>query len=674
MMEALSQKVLILGIDGMDPVQTKKYVQAGLMPNLEKFLERGAYREDLHMIGGQPTVTPPMWTTLGTGAYPSTHGITDFYARSEDLDVVVYNFDSRKCKAEHIWDAVVESGKKALVWHWVGAGWPPTSSAPNLHVVDGTQPTGVNIGVAEVDSEKIVIASEQTTELLYKDKLATDSKTPCYISGMVLEERDPNQRTTEEVVHSEAISTIAISPKQAAHHNMCETPLDTVFSPIKTAEGWSVVPPAGTKECTLLSSGGLIHRPCQILQNEAGIYDRVAVFKNKKATEPLAILPKDAYINNIVDEVFQNDRKIETTNRSMRVLELAEDGSALRLWMSPAMDYSIDALFSPQSLYQELLEHVGYPQPNCMAAGFDEKLIRDCLLASWEKMDQWNAAGMKYLMKQYDYSLVVSHFHNVDMIAHMLVADLKGSAKITAELAQQLYQEIYIQTDGYIGQFLELLDEGWSIMIVSDHGLVCPEHGQSTLYNGENACNAIYFKQWGYTVLKRDEQGQEIGEIDWERTTAVTNRINHIYVNLKGREKHGIVAPEDQFELEERIMTDLYSLKDPVTGHRVVALALRNKDAILLGQGGPDSGDIVYYLAEGYNGDHADCLSTTNGVCDTSCASVFMAAGAGIKHTVIDRVVRHVDVTPTAAMLLGIRMPHQCEGAPVYQILDGNFA
>lgn len=52
MMEALSQKVLILGIDGMDPVQTKKYVQAGLMPNLKKFLERGAYREDLHMIGG----------------------------------------------------------------------------------------------------------------------------------------------------------------------------------------------------------------------------------------------------------------------------------------------------------------------------------------------------------------------------------------------------------------------------------------------------------------------------------------------------------------------------------------------------------------------------------------------------------------------------------------------
>ena len=37
-MEALSQKVLILGIDGMDPLQTQKYVKMGLMLILKKFL------------------------------------------------------------------------------------------------------------------------------------------------------------------------------------------------------------------------------------------------------------------------------------------------------------------------------------------------------------------------------------------------------------------------------------------------------------------------------------------------------------------------------------------------------------------------------------------------------------------------------------------------------------
>lgn len=38
------------------------------MPNIKKFLERGAAQYDYEMIGGQPTVTPPMWTTLATGA------------------------------------------------------------------------------------------------------------------------------------------------------------------------------------------------------------------------------------------------------------------------------------------------------------------------------------------------------------------------------------------------------------------------------------------------------------------------------------------------------------------------------------------------------------------------------------------------------------------------------
>ena len=118
-------------------------------------------------------------------------------------------------------------------------------------------------------------------------------------------------------------------------------------------------------------------------------------------------------------------------------------------------------------------------------------------------------------------------------------------------------------------------------------------------------------------------------------------------------------------------MTDLYSLRDEVTGHRIVALALRNRDAALIGEGGPESGDIIYYIAEGYTADHADSLSTIDGACDTSVRSTFMAAGPGIKENYLtDRIVKHVDVTPTAAILLGVRMPAQCEGAPVYQILE----
>ena len=53
-------------------------------------------------------------------------------------------------------------------------------------------------------------------------------------------------------------------------------------------------------------------------------------------------------------------------------------------------------------------------------------------------------------------------------------------------------------------------------------------------------------------------------------------------------------------------MTALYGYKDKETQQRVVALALRNKDAALLGMSGPECGDIIYFLAEGYNFDHGD--------------------------------------------------------------------
>ena len=78
---AKSNKVFVLGVDGMDPRLAKKFLDAGKMPHFAKFLERGSAREDLVLLGGVPTITPPMWATLATGANPSTHGITCFWAK-----------------------------------------------------------------------------------------------------------------------------------------------------------------------------------------------------------------------------------------------------------------------------------------------------------------------------------------------------------------------------------------------------------------------------------------------------------------------------------------------------------------------------------------------------------------------------------------------------------------
>ena len=77
--------------------------------------------------------------------------------------------------------------------------------------------------------------------------------------------------------------------------------------------------------------------------------------------------------------------------------------------------------------------------------------------------------------------------------------------------------------------------------------------------------------------MKKDENGNDNHKIDWSKTTAVAPRGNHIYLNLKGRNPKGIVDPADQYELERKIIDDLYNYR--MNGKRIVNIALRNKDA-----------------------------------------------------------------------------------------------
>lgn len=121
-------------------------------------------------------------------------------------------------------------------------------------------------------------------------------------------------------------------------------------------------------------------------------------------------------------------------------------------------------------------------------------------------------------------------------------------------------------------------------------------------------------------------------------------------------------------------MTALYNVKHPESGKRVFGVALRNKDAILFGAGGDQCGDIMVWTAEGYNDDHFDALTTTYGRNYTSLLPIMIAAGPGIKKGLLTkRVIRQVDFAPTLAVIGGVRMPHECEGAPIYQILENEY-
>lgn len=669
--EALAKKIMVIGIDGMDPRLTRKYVDEGKMPNVKRLLELGAARKDLVLLGGVPTVTPPMWTTLATGAYPVTHGITCYYRQppfEEGLDMMGYNLDSSLCKAEQIWNVTAEAGLKTLVWHWPGASWPPSSDSPHLHVIDGTQPAVVNMGVAQVEAELLLVASTRTDSPVFKEKAARDANVPCVITDLEVVKAADAIDLSAATLGNKPFRNIIMDDSDGSW-GISDAPFDIVMSPIKEAHGWEDAD-ADALEFTMLLSGGFIRRPCLILKNEQGQYDHIALYKTKKEQEPLVVIHQNEFVVDVIDEALKDDAQY-TVNRNMRLLELKPDGSYLKMWISGAMDIHNDLVWHPQKLYREVTENVGYPPADSMLGAGDQQLIVDCMIRQWDVILDWDARAINHLIEVEDYDMVFSQVHNVDGQGHMIVKYLKNrsQSKLDEKAYQKMFERTYIQTDEYVGRYLHLLDKGWTLFLVSDHAQVSPEHKPPLL--GDGGCNVGVMCELGFTALKKDAQGKTIREIDWSQTKAVATRMSHIYINLTSRWEKGIVDPKDQYELEEEIMTALYGYRDKTTNKRVVALALRNKDAVILGQGGPEAGDIIYFLAEGYNFDHADSLPTTYGYADTSVSPIFIAAGPGIKAgETTERIIRQTDVAPTIALLAGLRMPAQCEGAPVYQIID----
>ena len=286
------------------------------------------------------------------------------------------------------------------------------------------------------------------------------------------------------------------------------------------------------------------------------------------------------------------------------------------------------------------------------------------MLTQWDHVCDWQSKAMQTLIDENGYDVVFSHIHNVDAQAHMLVRHMKTRdySHITPADAEECMEKVYMQTDKYLGTFLHYLDEGWTLFVISDHALVCPDYERPAIGDC-NGINVQLMRELSFTEVLKDENGNDLEEIDWSKTKAVASRANQIYINLKSKYPHGIVSDEDKFKVEEEIITALYSYKHPISGYRVIDLAIRNKDAYLLGLGGKHCGDILFWTADGYNDDHFDGLSTCYGLHDTSLSPIFVAAGIGIKDGVkTDRVIREIDFVPTVATICGVRMPRNCEG------------
>lgn len=666
---AKADKILILGVDGMDPRMTKHFMDQGKMPNVKKFVDIGSQREDLVLLGNMPTITPPMWTTLATGAYAESHGITCFWNQDpESLDTMIYSLDSRMCLAEPLWNVFAEdANKKTLVWHWPGSSWPPTSDSPNLMVVDGTQPASVNGGFS-IESEKMFIASKDIKEIGFKPKTAVSSGAGCIIDDLELEDGEESSSQSQILGGGKHITNIMLSHEDG-EMSVTTVAFDLSNSPIKEAAGWTNAP-ADALEFTMVVSGGFERRPALILKNEQGIYDTVQIYKSKKDAEPIVELQNDVMKFCVVEPVRVNDDVVEVY-RSYRILEMAEDGSLVKIWASNAKAVDNNSVFHPKSLYQEVVSNVGLSPTATGTGGGNIEFVQKILLPSWEAHAQWQADALNYIIENKGAEVVFSHLHNVDGIGHSMLhycTEQSHGKNENVELFQAAWEEVYAQTDRYLGRFVHLLDKGWTVFITSDHGLVLSSE-EIPLLGDPFGVNVGVMEELGYTVTKKDANGNSLKEIDWEKTRAIATRGNQIWINLKGRNATGIVNLEDKYDLERQIIDDLYSYR--LDGKRVVSIALRNQEAQVFGMSGDRCGDIMYWLEPNHTRIHGDVLSTFKGNEHTSVSPIFIAAGKGIKKGYRPtRIISEIDFAPTVAAAAGVRMPANCEGGAVFQILE----
>lgn len=106
------EKVLVIGLDGADFKFIRPLIKKGRLPNLARFIQKGAYSRLTTTI---PPISPSAWTSFSTGKLPSKHGIFDFIYPDSNPFKKTIGFNSKSIKCKTIWELLSETGKTSII-------------------------------------------------------------------------------------------------------------------------------------------------------------------------------------------------------------------------------------------------------------------------------------------------------------------------------------------------------------------------------------------------------------------------------------------------------------------------------------------------------------------------------------------------------------------------------
>jgi predicted AlkP superfamily phosphohydrolase/phosphomutase len=264
---------------------------------------------------------------------------------------------------------------------------------------------------------------------------------------------------------------------------------------------------------------------------------------------------------------------------------------------------------------------------------------------------------------------VVCVFDATDRIQHMFWRYLDpthpaGRGRETAEHRDAI-EALYKHNDALVGKVVERLKEGDVLMVLSDHGF-------NSFRRGVNLNSWLLAN--GYLALKpgADGSGEWLRDVDWSHTRAYALGLTGMFLNVKGREAHGIVdSGEAAAQLRKELAAKLSGLADQECGAVGITEAfetqslysgpyLRNAPDLLIGYNagyrtswdcatGVVSGPVFEDNLKPWSGDHCIDPRQVPGVlfCNRAIESTDPAL---------------IDIAPTALHLFGIEPPGYMEG------------
>jgi predicted AlkP superfamily phosphohydrolase/phosphomutase/Flp pilus assembly protein TadD len=112
-------RVIVLGLDGVDPEIVDLLLSEGQLPNFARMRQGGAYGR---LQSQKPLLSPVVWTTIATGKPPLEHGISHFVAVNPKSGAEI-PVTSRMRRVKAVWNVLSDAGQSVGVVGW-WATWP----------------------------------------------------------------------------------------------------------------------------------------------------------------------------------------------------------------------------------------------------------------------------------------------------------------------------------------------------------------------------------------------------------------------------------------------------------------------------------------------------------------------------------------------------------------------